>query len=415
MLRLGDLPALYREVGREEAIAIAELGVQVYQAAQDRLMGIWAAQQSAEEGTRAEGWKAQGAAAALESLKGRLAAGDAAAARVAALQAGVDAEVDRRLADATEKQTLHIELKKVAPLQQRISMLEGKEEMIQLLKQQATLLTEKLQSKEDMILELQTTIEKQKTSKSSHAIGKIGESTVLGMIRQSVLPVFPFSRVEDKTGVDHAADFHLWTMPSPNKTVKILIDAKKYKTQIKMIEIKKLQADVDMDDEAHAGLMLSLDSGIHNFNQFEIGTTPKHKMIMYISMEGMDDELKTKTLVWAVRVLTSIAAEGDVEQQKRLILNLEVFLKEIDKSVKEMDGCIRMCAKTLDTMRITREKLYTRISNYRDGTLIESAVDEDTGDIPVVEVGICKGVKPTGAQCGFKSQPGKEYCRRHMP
>lgn len=416
-LRLADLHAAYRGASQEEAITMANLGAICYMAVKSRLYDQWMASMEGEESSKADIWRQEGQQSMLESLKARLTAGDVAISRMECLQSSIGSEVEQKVKDVLEKHTLTIELQKVAPLQQRIGVLEGKEEMMKLLQKQTDLLHETVKSKEVIIDSLQKELDKQKTAntRSSHAIGKVGESTVLSMIQDCILPVFPFSRVEDKTGVGHAADFHLWTMPSPSKTVKILIDSKKYKSSIKMIEINKLHSDMDDDEEAQAGIMLSLDSAICHFHQFEIGTTPKHKMVMYISMENMEPSLRATTLVWAVRVLTSIAGETDIEKQKIMILNIELFIKELDKSVKDMDGCIRMCTKTLDTMRVTKEKLFTRLTNYKNGSLVESGADDDGGDKPLeCDDGKCKKIKADGGQCGYKSQPGLEYCKRHL-
>lgn len=413
VLKIADLHEAYRSASAEDAIIMANLGAICYLTTKAELYEKWS---TADEPAKAELWRTEGRQVLLDTLKPRLTAGDIAISKVAVLQASIESEVEQKVKDVLEKHTLTVELQKVAPLQQRISMLEGKEEMIRLLQKQTDLLHETLKSKEVIIMSLQGEVEKHKfaNTKSSHAIGKLGEATVLTMIQQCILPVFPFSRVEDKTGVGHAADFHLWTMPSPTKTVKILIDAKKYKSQIKMIEINKLHSDVDDDEEAHAGIMLSLDSGICHFNQFEIGTTAKHKLIMYITMEGMDADAKATTLVWAVRVLTSISAETDSEKQKSMILNIELFLKELDKSVKDMDGCVRMCAKTLETMRSAKDKLFTRLAKYKDGSLLETVGDEEPDDAPTDDPGKCKHVKTDGKACPYKSQPAKDYCKRHM-
>jgi hypothetical protein len=209
-LRIKDLHPVYQIIEHEEAIAIANLGAQTYLAAKEGLFELWNTSQSAEEGEKADVWRREGGQAMIESLKSRLAAGEAAQARMLVLQASVDAEVESRIQDVMEKQSLKMELQKVAPLQQRISALEGKEEMIHVLQKQTDLLHENVKYKETIIDTLQKELDNQKTlnTKSSHAIGKVGEATVLTMIQEYILPVFPFSRVEDKTGVGHAADFH---------------------------------------------------------------------------------------------------------------------------------------------------------------------------------------------------------------
>ena len=97
-----ELDPVYQTVDHEEAVAIANLGAQVYVAMKDRLYGTWSITQSAEEGQKAEIWRREGGQAMMESLKARLAAGDAAAARAAALQTSVDAEIERRVGEVLE-------------------------------------------------------------------------------------------------------------------------------------------------------------------------------------------------------------------------------------------------------------------------------------------------------------------------
>jgi hypothetical protein len=414
VLRIADLHEDYQTASAEDAIAMANLGAVCYKTVKAGLYDQWSASMEGDESAKAEIWKQEGRQAMLESVKAKMAAGEVAITRMAVLQASIESDVEQKVKDVLEKHALTMELQKVTPLQQRISVLEGKEDMIKLLQKQTDILHDAVKSKETIIETMQKELDKLKlaNTKSSHAIGKVGESTVFAMIQEHIIPVFPFSRVEDKTGVGHAADFHLWTMPSPTKTVKILIDAKKYKSSIKMIEINKLHSDMDNDDEAQAGIMLSLDSSICHFNQFEIGTTAKHKMVMYISLEGMEPATKATTLVWAVRVLTSISAETDIEKQKLMILNIELFMKEIDKSVKDMDGCIRSCSKTLDTMRVTKDKLFTRLTHYKNGALIDSGED-DEGDVDADD-GKCRKIKSDGKGCMYRAQPGLEYCKRHI-
>ena len=418
ILRISELHEAYQSASPEDAIAMANLGATCWQACKAGLFDQWSASMNGMESAKAEMWRSEGQQAILETVRGRLADATRAEVRLAeaeavivSLREGVADEIGRRISGALEKQALTLELQKVAPLQQRLSQLEGKDEMIQLLRDQNTLLSEKVTMKETVIGELQQSLEmiREKTTKSSHAIGKIGELIVKDMLEDHIIPAFPFSRCEDKTGVDHAADFHVWVMPSPNKTVKILIDAKKYKSSIKMSEITKLHSDVDADEEASVGIMLSLDSGLCNFKQFEIGKTSKNKIIMYISMENMEDELRINSLIWAIRAVSSIAAVTDIDKQRGLIENIEIFLKEMDNSVKDMDGSVRLCVKTLEMMRITRERLYKRLETYKGGGPVDIS-----GTIEIETDSMCKGIKSDGNPCSNRSQPEKSFCKRHL-
>jgi hypothetical protein len=214
--------------------------------------------------------------------------------------------------------------------------------------------------------------------------------------------------VEDKTGVEHAADFHLWTMPTPTRTVKILIDAKKYKTGIKQVEVRKLHNDVDGDEEAEAGLMLSLESGIYNYSQFELSRTSKNKLVMYISLEGQSVEQRVKTLIWGVRVLTSLGGEADKGKQRKMVEQVEKLMKELESCVKEQDNCVRQASKTLEVMRSSRDSLYKRMLDYRQETSSNVVTESQT---ECKSGGTCTWTNSEGKKCGYKTTG--DYCKRH--
>ena len=193
-----------------------------------------------------------------------------------------------------------------------------------------------------------------------------------------------------------------------------------------MVEIRKLHSDVDMDEEADGGLMLSLDSGIYNYSQFELSRTSKGKTILYMSMEGQSEEEKRRTLQWGIRVLTSIGGE-ERGKQGRKQEEVEELMKELEKSVKEQDQCVRQCAKTLEQMRATREGLYTRLMDYREGRLELSSEGVKSGEAVLNGEAVlsseavlsggsskkCKWENTEGKKCGYKPSAGKDKCKRH--
>lgn len=418
MLRLGDLPALYREVGREEAIAIAELGVQVYQATHDRLNDLWTTQQSAEEGTRAEGWKAQGAAAALESLKGRLAAGDAAAARVAALQAGVDAEVDRRLADALASAHKDAELAKskaqrelelqLAEARGQLSKLEGKEDGYTMLREAHTGLRRSMLAMEE---ELQKYRDAAGT-KTSHMLGKIGEIQLLDMLQKHVLPRFPYAEVKDMTAVKKSADFHIWIMSPKGSRVKLLLDSKKYKDIVPNVEIEKMYSDIDGDADANCGIMISWDTAISARSQFQITRTPKNKLCMFLTFEHMDDGIRSEVLCWALRVMVGMDTIQDTDTRDVMVEKIELFMKELSHSVTDLDGCMKACKTLTESLRSAKDNLVERITQYRVSCGIDGK--EEVGHTEIALSARCRGVKPNGERCKFRHVNGSEYCTRHI-
>jgi len=399
-LRLEDLHPLYRKVSHEEAVEIANLGALCYQATRESLYASWTAAQSEEEVARAEAYRKEGAEAMMDTLQARLAAGEAAKARVAALQAEIDAVVEERVAGSLEKERMRLELQRVAPLEKRLSALEGKDETIALLKQANELMQKRCDGLVGELEEL-----KEAKTKSSHVIGKQGEATVWEMIETAVLPEFPYAEAKNMAGVSHAADFHLWIMAANGRRVKFLIDSKKYKRAVSSDEIAKLAADVDADEEATAGLLVSLASPICTMRQFQMGLTPKQKPMLFLTFMEMESVLQRDTLCWGLRVLLGVVSANSSGHTREAVLeNIEAFAAGVESSVGDMDAAIRLQMKAVDGMRDTRKKLLERLLTFKGGG--------DNDAIEHVGEGCSAIVKATGARCGRRVVDG-ERCGNH--
>ena len=59
---------MYQAVDHEEAVAIANLGAQVYVAMKDRLYETWASSMAGDDAAKAELWRQEGRQAMLESM-----------------------------------------------------------------------------------------------------------------------------------------------------------------------------------------------------------------------------------------------------------------------------------------------------------------------------------------------------------
>ncbi|NDC49444.1 MAG: hypothetical protein EBZ61_10280 [Micrococcales bacterium] len=395
-LTLEELHPLYRKVSHDEAVAIANLGAVSYLEARDRLFEVWTEAQSAEEAARAAALRAEGAAAAEAALADRLAAGDAAKSRIAVLQASVDALVAERLAAAVEKDRLRYELEVAAPLRQRLAALENKEETLALLRQTNGLLQAKLDAAVASLEDL-----KEAATKSSHSIGKAGEATVWEMIESCVLPEFPYAEAKNMSGVSHAADFHLWVMGPSGQRVKMLIDSKKYKRAVNSDEINKLIADVDADEEAHAGLMLSLASPICTTKQFQIRASNKGKPILYLSFFEVDQDQHARILCWAIRALVAAVHESR-EEVSLEIERTEELLTDICNAMKDVDGMVKTHQKMIEGLRGIKNGILQKITDFRG-----EESDQTVGE------GCVTVLKATGVRCGKEVYNGSNKCRHH--
>lgn len=465
---------MYQVVDHEEAIAIANLGAQVYVAMKDRLYETWASSMVGDEASKAEIWRQEGRQAMLESMKSKLVAAEklqeqltlievsreadhqradqrlryetellkkeiadiqqqhcqsmesevgrrlAGAVRVAEdrkdqeaaslrlriaalteetqnqamldasrekkieavetelsiqldrfeeIKRNADKELAARLEEAKAQQMIILELQKsveISDLRQKIAELNSKEELLVAKEESRKLLADKVQQLEAEIKEHSALIKKYEaeSTKSSYALGKEGEALIFDIITEYVLPAFLYSSAKDMSGLSHVADIHLFLQSPVGKLMKILIDAKKYKDAVRGKEITKLHSDVDSDDEAMAGIMISTSSPIASVKQFQIEKTPKGKYILYLSVEGFDDELRGKAICWAIRVLSTLASYSD-DTDVNIMTKIAEFFKELDLSLKEADGLLKACLKSYNLATVMKKNLGQRLENFR--------------------------------------------------
>ena len=404
----------------EEAIAMANLGAVCYKVVKADLYKTWSASMEGDESVKADVWRSEGRQAMLETVKAKLVAAEEAVARAAAaegqvhqLRASVDAEVTRKLTEALEGQRKDYELTKMAEmsvLKERIAAAEAREEMIEMVKNSNTLMGEKI-----VLLEEQVAAQTAANTKSSHAIGKAGEAEVFDMLQNHVCNEFQYSEVKDMAHISHVADFHLWVVASDLSRVKILIDSKKYKRPIQTSEIDKLNSDVDADDEARAGLMISHESSIQTRKQFSIHRTAKNKPVMYITFQDMTTEMKHRVLSWSVRVLQSIALEKNLDEKIKMVDAIDALLVSLEKSIKKIDGAIRIQSKAVDVMKEIRAELLQKVTTFRKGGDIEDDNSIEHVDEIDDSTGVCIAtLKKTGKRCNRVIVSGSDKCGLHI-
>ena len=278
-------------------------------------------------------------------------------------------EVTDRVQEAKNHQQVALEIQKgaeISELRLRLAELSSQGELLAAKEEARRLLDEKVKSLESEAIKLQkqlATLQAEAT-KSSYALGKAGEALIFDIITEYVLPVFMYSSAKDMSGVSHVADIHLFLQSPVGKRMKILIDAKKYKDPVRGKEITKLHSDVDSDDDAMAGIMISTTSQISSVKQFQIEKTPKGKYVLYLSVEGFDDELRGKAICWAIRVLSTLASYAD-DSDENIMGKIAEFFKELDLSLKEADGLVKMCQKTLDSATVMKRNLGQRLESFR--------------------------------------------------
>ena len=408
MLPLSRLHPLYQSATEEEAILIANLGALCWQSCKKELYKHW---ETSEDSAKAEGWREEGRQAMMEVLKGKLASAEetslrlvAAESKLSQLRLSIESEVAQGIEDRLELSRKEYELEKLkelSTLKEQIAGLSSKDTVMQMLAEAHAAMREKI-----MNLESQLAQQMVASTRSSHAIGKAGEGIVLEVFIDGVIPFLPYAEIKDMTNVSHAADFHLTYMLESGQKTKVLIDSKNYKRRVNTGEIEKLYADVDADESAQGGLMISLESHIFTMKQFQIARTPKHKPVLFMSFCDINPEMRAELILWALRVLSDILSQKTSDDKESMIQGIESFLVGIDDTVDELETSIRALNKTTESMKGSREKLIRKIMNFRAGKPIEDPIDT-----ALIEGCIQKN--KLNVSCGKKLVPGTTFCKSH--
>lgn len=408
-LALAELDAIYATVTHEEAVAIANLGAECYMAVKERLYASWTAAQ--DDAGQEELWRSEGGASMLESLKGRLAAGDAAQARVAVLQGSVEAEITRRVEEVLLVRMKEVELAKredMLAFEKRLVELQSGAKYTAMLEEAHSALKGKL----EQLREENCKLKEATAVKSSHALGKMGEATVFEMLDKYVSPKFSYAEVMNVSKQKHVGDIHMVLMLPTGKQMKIMVDVKNYKTPIYTKEIDKLYSDLDEHD-ADVGLLVSLDSAICKRAPFQIMKTPKGKSCMFLSFEGIDDSLRQEILCWAVRVLVGVVSTQDNSSQEVMITEIKQFLAELSGSLDLLESNVKMAKGLYESLRDTKSQLVGRVQAYRLtcglDLVVPAVYSAATEEIP----SRCRGKTMKGEQCKIKKHLVGGYCKQH--
>jgi hypothetical protein len=326
------------------------------------------------------------------------------------LRDSLEEEVNRRMLERESSLRKDFELQKlkeIIPLKERLGDVELKEEMFRFMRQKIITLEQQYEENQKKLLELT-----ESKTKSSHKIGVIGENEVMTLL-ESVKPLLPYATVENKTSVAHAADFHLSVMGPRGNMIKMLIDAKKYKRRITTDEINKLISDVDEDEYAGCGMMISIDSQICGKKQYQIMNTPKMKPVMYVSLEHIETTHQRSIICCAINTLISFVNECSVFFKSHTVNDIEPFIKQLRVCVKEIEQTIVLQTTACDTLKCTRDNLLKQIEDIRNEAYGEDEVVDD-GNIEVPHTGCTAKKHKTHLLCGAPVVPGQTKCKHHV-
>lgn len=292
------------------------------------------------------------------------------------------------------------------------------EDYIKDLQEEKVAMKKLLQESDSKNVALQEEIKKtmQKEQKSLRDIGKEGEACVKNLLDTIVTDEFKKVVVTDVSHIGHAGDFHLSLMTPEKKRIKILIDSKKYTSAVNNLSIRKIMSDVDEDDEVTAGLLISTDSAISAKKQFQVEKTPKCKPLLYLTFEDLEDEMRGYVLCLAVRTIITLVSGYSELEKDVMIDNIELFLKEVEETVKDLNSLAIQCKKMNESILKLRMKLIEKINKFQSLTEKSDTVEIEENievDEMVESTTRCKGSTKNGARCKFSCNAGSEYCQKH--
>jgi hypothetical protein len=292
------------------------------------------------------------------------------------------------------------------------------EDYIKDLQEEKVAMKKLLQESDSKNVALQEEIKKtlQKEQKSLRDIGKEGEACVKNLLDTIVTDEFKKVVVTDVSHIGHAGDFHLSLMTPEKKRIKILIDSKKYTSAVNNLSIRKIMSDVDEDDEVTAGLLISTDSAISAKKQFQVEKTPKCKPLLYLTFEDLEDEMRGYVLCLAVRTIITLVSGYSELEKDVMIDNIELFLKEVEETVKDLNSLAIQCKKMNESILKLRMKLIEKINKFQSLTEKPDTVEIEENievDELVESTTRCKGSTKNGARCKFSCNAGSEYCQKH--
>lgn len=425
-IRIADLHEAYGSASKEDRIAMANLGAVCWGAVKDALYGQWQTAMTAEESEKAEKWREEGRKELGQLLKAKGGEVAALSAQLAAAEAAVEglrgsitAEAAKHAEALVESARKDFELsnaKEMLDITARLSAAEVKEETYKMLKENYALMRENMDTLQKELIKYQEA----SATKSSHAIGKAGELTIHEILETRVAPWFASASVENMAGVSHSADFHLTVQSPHGKSVKILIDVKKYKDSVRLKEIQKLHKDIDSDTTAVGGMLISLDSGIMGKAHFQIEKTPQRKTCINLVLKDYNDNTRGDVITWAARVLSTLHPDGRITEDNRLYDEVVSFVGEINTSIRDAETGVRACMKALEGAKIVRDGLVRRVAGFRMRVFeevedCEESIEHvlETPKVLIPDAVRCKKIKADGDRCRNR-RGGDEYCKSHQ-
>jgi uncharacterized protein YfkK (UPF0435 family) len=236
------------------------------------------------------------------------------------------------------------------------------------------------------------------------------------MLMSYVVPKLAYAEVRDMTKVRHAADFHLSAVGPTGKRYKIMIDVKKYVTPVKSGEIEKLCCDMDADEEADAGILVSMDSGIYTKEQFQIIRTEKKKPCLFMMFQHIDDDMRKEMFCWAANVLINILSQENKEDQDAMIEEISGFIEALSVLLVTLGNSVKHAEHHAESLRDTHRQIMIILNRYKSKCGILSVTGGvAAAKVPVAmkDLGRCQYVRSNGEQCKFTIKNVGDYCKKH--
>ena len=222
--------------------------------------------------------------------------------------------------------------------------------------------------------------------KNSYSKGQGGEQEVHGYLSQ----LYPSKEIYNCSKEDNRGDYYL----DIDDNLRVMIESKDYTSNVPKKEIEKAIRDLEINQDYHCGILISLRSGIATKEDLSIEYTENNKPIVYLHKVSDNPEvlkLAISLLFCIVRNELNNECQIDIQKEcsilKSELNNILQNKKEFKKTLNTLEGVytniIRDYEKRIDYFIHKFSDTEKVEKNYID--LFFSEVEECEGNIIILE------------------------------
>ena len=163
--------------------------------------------------------------------------------------------------------------------------------------------------------------------------GSIGEDTVLDYLHKT----YPDSQIDKVANTKHGGDIKMIT-PSSLGEKTVIFEIRNYQNSVSAERRQTLERDVHEQD-ADAGILVSLHSGIVGRKHMELEFTKRHKPLIYLSnaIESLNDIQGALSMIYSYTSIPNpVIQDSERQQIIDLIQQQSTHIQELNKQIQSL-------------------------------------------------------------------------------